>query len=62
MGRILEPPEISADEESVFRYFMQFIGSQDLDKLGLLMCFVTGSSVMQNTDIRVIFNECTGAV
>lgn len=59
--RILEPPEMSANEERVFGYFMQFIGSLDLDELRLFMRFITGSSVMLNTGIRVIFNGSTGA-
>lgn len=36
LERILEPPEINASEERVFGYFMQFIGSLDLDELRLL--------------------------
>ena len=58
---ILKPPEMSTNEERVFGYFTQFIGSLDVDELRLLMHFITGSSVMLNTHIGVIFNGCTGA-
>ena len=58
--RISEPPEMSVNEERVFRYFMQFIGSLDLDELRLLMHFMTDSSVMLSTEIGVIFSGSTG--
>ena len=50
--RVVEPPKMSINEERVFGYFMQFIGSLDIDELRLLMCIITGSLVMLNADIN----------
>ena len=56
--RILEPPEMSTNER-VFGYFIQFIGSLDVDELMLLMHFITGSSVSHRRDLQWMYWCCS---
>ena len=44
--RLIEPEEMSSNEERVYEYFVQFIGSLDVDDLRLLMRSITGSSAI----------------
>jgi len=44
--RLIEPEEMSSNEARVYEYFIQFIGSLDVDDLRLLMRFITGSSAI----------------
>jgi len=49
--RTIEPREMNSNEEGVYDYFIQFIGSLDVDDLRILVRFITGSHVMLNADI-----------
>jgi len=51
---------MNSTEQKVFDYFLQFIGSFNLDELQLLLHFITGSSVVLADTVDVTFNATSG--
>ena len=59
LNMIAEPVEMSASQNKVFGFFVQYIGCLNIDRLRLLLRFMTGSSVILPLIIDVLFNLST---
>ncbi len=61
LEKIHEPLFSNPNEQRVFNYLGQYIGEMKLDETKRFLRFVTGSSVLTDTDICVHFNALSGA-
>ena len=61
LAMIQEPDTMNAAEDRVFRYLKALIGNMKQHELTRFLRFMTGSSVLINEGIKVVFNNLTGA-
>ena len=60
LAMIEEPEFVNCNEERVWGYLTQFVGSMTQDELQAFVRFVTGASVCLSQHIRLIFNTLDG--
>ena len=60
LAMITDPECSNVAESRVFNYLKTYVGNMNQEELRRFLRYVTGSSVMMNSDITVMFNSLTG--
>ena len=60
LAMITDPECSNVAESRVFNYLKTYVGNMNQEELSRFLRYVTGSSVMMNSDITVMFNSLTG--
>ena len=60
ISNIEEPVTMNPNEERVYGYLLQAIGNMRAEELRCFLRFTTGSSVMMESKIKVLFNNLDG--